>query len=168
MVSDQLHFSAEEKLILGDVNFSAFPRTIIGHTEENPVAIWDDIISLNAFDINAETGTRFKVDLRLQSLARMTESYKIFAHLVHVESGEIIAQTDIIPRQWTYPTTWWEQYEIVTDSIDITHDTLAPGHYQLWLGFYDEVSLDRLLVSPTDGVTGSEAMDAVLLYEFER
>jgi len=168
LVSDQRHFSAEEKLILGDVKFSAFPRTIIGHTEENPIAIWDDIISLNAFEIKAETGTRFKVDLRLQALSRITESYKIFAHLVHVESGEIIAQTDIIPRQWTYPTTWWEQYEIVTDSIDITHDTLAPGHYQLWLGFYDEVSLDRLLVSPTDGVTGSEAMDAVMLYEFER
>ncbi len=168
LVQNQRNGQTEGRLNLGDVTFSGLPRRIIDHAEDNPVTVWGNTISLNTYDVIGGTGSRINVILRLQALARMTYSYKIFAHLVSVDTGEIVAQSDVIPRQWTYPTTWWEKYEIVSDSLNITHDELEPGHYQLWLGLYDEVSLARLPVSLADGVAVSEAMDAIMLYEFER
>jgi hypothetical protein len=162
------HRLAEEALALGDVTFSTLPRTVANEAEENPVAIWDNTIALNAYEVSAGTSTEIGIDLRLQALTRMTESYKTFLHLVHVDTGELVFQVDAVPLNWTYPTTWWQQYEIITDSTDLVHGELDPGNYQLWFGLYDEVSLERLSVSEANGVPLSEAEDAILLHEFER
>jgi hypothetical protein len=162
------HSSPRKTISLGEVTLSTLPRQVVNEAEENPVAIWDDVISLNAYDVTADNSSGTKVTLRLQALEPMTSSYKMFLHLIRLDTGELISQVDAIPLQWSYPTTWWQQYEIVEDSIDFAHGDVDAGHYQLWFGLYDELSLDRLAVSKADKVPISETMDAVLLYEFDR
>jgi hypothetical protein len=72
----------------------------------------------------------------------MDQSYKFFIHLYDIESGDIIAQADVIPRDWTYPTTWWEAGEVVSDEIQLT--SVVPGQYQLAVGVYDPETGERL------------------------
>jgi hypothetical protein len=89
----------------------------------------------------------------------MDVTYKMFVHLVDPESGELVAQADVVPRNWGYPTHWWEVDEVVSDEIKISLAEVKQGTYHLMVGVYDPVSLQRL---PTDGEN-----DRLLLGEIE-
>jgi hypothetical protein len=162
---DRLH---GDTLTLGRVNFSTLPRQIANVIEENTVAIWDDKIALSDFSLRNRGESELNIDLRFQALTEMTESYKVFLHLIDVGSGEIVMQRDFIPRKWTYPTAWWKQYEVVGDTIKMNLDEVGEGDYQLWLGFYSEDTSTRLPISFAEGMEMNESGDALLLDEFEQ
>ncbi|HUV89501.1 MAG TPA: hypothetical protein VMY80_07590, partial [Anaerolineae bacterium] len=76
--------------------------------------------------------------------------YKVFIHLYDVESGALVVQQDTVPRQWTYPTTWWEEGEIVSDEIVLPLEGISAGRYRIAVGVYEPDTLKRLPVQ-TEG-----------------
>ena len=38
----------------------------------------------------------------------MDISYKFYVHVFDAESGELAAQLDTVPRDWSYPTNVWD------------------------------------------------------------
>jgi hypothetical protein len=77
------------------------------------------------------------------------KDYTVFVHLLD-EKGAVRAQRDSAPRDGTYPTSSWEQDEIVTDSYSLMlPPDLAPGEYRLAVGMYDWPGLQRLSVYET-------------------
>jgi hypothetical protein len=47
-----------------------------------------------------------------------------------------VAQADVVPRDWTYPTTWWEAGEVVSDEIILPLERVPGGWYALAVGVY--------------------------------
>ena len=130
--------------------------------------IWGDVIALADYDVIESELNTLEVNMRWHALQLMPESYKVFAHLRKADTDEIIHQVDTIPQNWTYPTDWWEANEIITDMLSIPLDDLEPGRYELWLGFYNEDSGERLPLADTIDPTLSIKTEAVKIYEFEQ
>ena len=70
-------------------------------------------------------------------------SYRVFVHLIN-ENGEIVAQSDGEPANWTRPTTGWLASEIIIDEHNFSVEELPAGTYQLNIGLYDPATGDRL------------------------
>ncbi len=71
-------------------------------------------------------------------------SYRVFVQLLN-EAGELVAQADGEPAQWSRPTTGWLLGEIVLDShaLPLPAD-LPAGEYRLIAGLYDAATGERL------------------------
>jgi len=84
------------------------------------------------------------VTLAWRAEAETATSYRVFLHLVGTD-GELVAQSDGEPANWTRPTTGWLPGEVVLDerALDIPADTL-PGEYILLCGLYDLATGERL------------------------
>jgi hypothetical protein len=139
---------------LDTFSFTSFPRTF---DEPNPgIATnftWDDTIFLPGFDLrldDAETNS-LAVTFYWGALNRMDSSYTNFVHLIDPQTKEIVAQADVIPRGWTYPTTWWETDEWVKDTVRLSLDGVSPGSYDLFVGWYDLETGERVPVYPETG-----------------
>jgi hypothetical protein len=113
-------------------------------------AVWEDKITLRGYDL-AQTDNALQLTLYWQGERPLNDSYKVFVHVINPETGDIAAQSDAIPRNWTYPTTAWEPGEIVRDVVEIPLDGVADGRYQIWIGLTHELSGDRLTVSDNAG-----------------
>jgi hypothetical protein len=113
-------------------------------------AFWEEKIGLPGYRLH---GTRDQLEMTLywQALSRMDASYKFFTHLVNESNGAVVAQNDAVPRQWSYPTNWWEQNEVVEDTIVLPVDDVAPGNYLLYVGWYDPETGDRLDATTASG-----------------
>jgi hypothetical protein len=66
----------------------------------------------------------------------MDEAYKFFVHVVDPASEQLVAQADVMPRDWTYPTSWWEAGEVVSDEIVLSLTDVPEGIYRLYIGVY--------------------------------
>jgi hypothetical protein len=86
---------------------------------------------------------------------RMNVDYKIFVHVRDLESGDRVAQADLMPRNWTYPTTLWEAGEVVSDEIVLPMEGVPGGRYEVVLGVYHPQTGERLPVGDVQGVTGT-------------
>jgi hypothetical protein len=120
-------------------------------------ARFGDVLRLLGYDLKQETDV-IGITLHWEALRRMGRSYKFFLHLYDVESGELVAQKDVIPYDWGYPTVWWESHEIVSDRLRLPLTEVPPGRYQLAVGVYDSQTLERLSVSGERPTASSEAL----------
>ena len=107
-----------------------------------------------------------RVDLRWQALKRMDSSYKVFLHLIDPATGEVAGQIDTMPRDWGYPTTWWEKDEMVSDSLQLSLVDIPQGHYELFVGLYDAATGERLPI--TRRQAGSNHDDSFHLATIQR
>jgi hypothetical protein len=82
---------------------------------------------------------------------RMEIDYKVFIHVFDLSTRVPVAQDDAMPRQWTYPTTFWGPGEVVDDAIRISLADVPPGTYGLAAGVYDPLTGERLSVIDGDG-----------------
>ncbi|MDX1414486.1 MAG: hypothetical protein R3293_09870 [Candidatus Promineifilaceae bacterium] len=94
---------------------------------------------------------------------RPITNYKIFVHVLDANSGDVLAQVDTLPKNWTFPTPIWRAGEIVADTLVVPLGDLPPGIYDVALGFYDADTGARLPAVVLSG--GSERLpdDRVLL-----
>jgi hypothetical protein len=83
----------------------------------------------------------------------MATSYRVFIHLVD-ESGQIIAQTDGEPANWTRPTTGWVAGEYIVDmhQLDIPAEILGET-LSLRVGLYNAETGERLQTEAADYAT---------------
>jgi len=90
-------------------------------------------ITLIGFNLTSSNGQAV-IDLIWKAKKEMDQSYRVFLHLRDA-SGNVIAQSDGEPVNWTRPTTSWVKDEIVIDSRTLN----APaGDYTLVAGMVDE------------------------------
>ncbi len=86
-----------------------------------------------------EWGDELRVTLAWQAVVEMTESYRVFAHLVDSD-GRVVAQSDGEPAAWTRPTTGWAVGEVVTETrllpFPLVGETEGGGAYTLRVGLY--------------------------------
>ncbi len=85
--------------------------------------------------------------------AETPTDYHVFVHLVDA-SGEIVAQSDAAPANWTRPTTGWLPGEYVLDTHTLTLPaTLPEGPLTLRVGMYAPDTGARLVSGAGDYVT---------------
>lgn len=145
-----------EQFTIGQIELDMSQR-VFAHQEDLEASAWesswDNKIALMDYTIKESAEESLEIGLRWLALQRMSNSYKIFAHLFNPYTDEVVKQLDTIPRDWTYPTIWWEKNEVVTDTLILSMSDVDSGQYQLWIGLYDSETLERL---PLDQATMPE------------
>jgi hypothetical protein len=97
-----------------------------------------------------EAGEVLPVTLVWEAGAGISESYKVFLHLVD-ESGQVVAQQDSAPVGGWRPTDGWRLGEVIEDHHGVvTRPSLIAGEYELVVGLYDAEG-QRLPVTDGDG-----------------
>lgn len=83
-----------------------------------------------------------RLSLVWETTAQLDESLRLF---VHVLDGErIVAQRDVIPVDWSRPTTGWQPGEVIVTEHDFSGDGLESGRYALRLGWYEPINGERV------------------------
>jgi hypothetical protein len=150
LVEDGQQASAGETAVLGDIHIHPF------QAENRTPACWENQICLVGYDME-QTADTVELTHFWQAPDPLDTSYKLFVHLVDAENEDVVAQSDAVPRGWTYPTDIWQPGEIVRDTISLPIKQIAPGEYQIWLGWYEADSGERLTVCPMGGCDGQTA-----------
>ncbi|MGD8969559.1 MAG: hypothetical protein PVI07_18795, partial [Anaerolineae bacterium] len=88
-----------------------------------------------------------KLTLHWRALRQPGAYYKVFVHLFDPATELVVAQHDAAPRGWTYPTTWWEEGEVVSDDVSLSLTNVPDGRYRLGVGLYAPDTGARLAVS---------------------
>jgi hypothetical protein len=132
--------------VIADLEVSALERRFVVPPMQYTVAItFGQVLALPGYDLHQDADA-LHLTLHWRALRRPQVAYKFFLHLYDVESEELVAQEDVMPRGWTYPTNWWEAGEVVSDEIRLFLSGVPPGRYRLVVGVYDPQTGDRLLV----------------------
>jgi len=114
----------------------------------------DKQVSLTGYKIDkteVKAGETIEVALYWQAQKKMTEDYTVFVHVVD-EEGTIWGQHDSQPVNGYYPTSFWNQDEIVKDkhAFVVSEDTPA-GEYRIEVGMYRLADGQRLVIVDQDG-----------------
>ena len=151
--------TAGEGVVLGQIDVQAVKRSFDApEMSESVNATFGDALRLLGYDLH-QSDDALTLTLHWQALRRMDTAYKIFVHLFDPATGGVVAQADVMPRDWGYPTHWWEVNEVVSDPVRLSLKGLPPGTYRLTVGVYDPTSLERLSVGGAgDQVTLGETV----------
>ena len=120
-------------------------------------------VTLIGYDLEeavVHPGGDIHLTLYWQAQQEMDRDYTVFAHLIDAE-GQIWAQKDNQPLGGNYPTSLWDEGEIVKDEYDSVVDGDAPpGEYLLEVGMYLAETGVRL---PVYNIGGELLGDRILL-----
>lgn len=129
------------------LSVSRLPRSFAVPSMEHELrASFGGDLSLLGYDVRRDCES-IHVMLHWRAQTRMEVAYKFFVHVVDADSGDVVAQTDVMPRDWTYPTTWWQEGEVVSDEITVPVSHLPAGTYRLAVGVYHPDTGERLPIS---------------------
>jgi uncharacterized membrane protein len=90
--------------------------------------------------------------------ASIEKDLHVFVHLAQAD-GRVIAQSDGVPVEGTYPTTAWKPGETIVDAYEIKTDAI--GAFTLFAGMYDPNSSVRAMATDPTGARYPD--DRVLL-----
>ncbi len=112
-------------------------------------ATFGDSISLLGYDLDP-TATRpggvLHLKLYWQARESVGEDYTVFVHLMG-EDGQLWAQHDGQPEGGFYPTSFWDEGEVIADEHEIVlRPDTPPGKYQIVTGLYRLATGERLAV----------------------
>ncbi|MDD1623125.1 MAG: hypothetical protein LUQ11_16755, partial [Methylococcaceae bacterium] len=105
-----------------------------------------DHIRLVGYEFSPPTvqaGEPLTVTLYWQTDSLLMNSYKSFVHVTDV-NGQLAAQSDAVPGDWTRPTSIWLPDEWTGDSHVLEIPAGASGPLTVWAGMYDPATLERL------------------------
>jgi 4-amino-4-deoxy-L-arabinose transferase-like glycosyltransferase len=86
-----------------------------------------------------------------QALGDITEDYTVFVHVMADEDQPVV-QSDSQPRGDFYPTTFWQEGEIIADQHCMGFaDNVRPGSYEVFAGMYRPQDMQRLAAFDADG-----------------
>ncbi|MFW6069746.1 MAG: ArnT family glycosyltransferase, partial [bacterium] len=105
-------------------------------------------LQLTGYDLEArqwQPGDEYSLTLRWVAASPPESDYQVFVHLRDPRSGEPVAQADGPPLDGWYPTSWWPvEQQIVDERVFPLPQEVAPGSYELVVGFYDLHSGQRV------------------------
>jgi Protein O-mannosyl-transferase TMEM260-like len=117
-----------------------FTAPQVGHSQHATLA---DAIQFLGYDLPNATiqqGGQLPIKLYWHLARPVTESYKVFVHLLD-SKGILRAQQDSIPQSGALPTNEWLPDEYVTDSYSIpVPPEVPPGTYRIEIGMYSPVT----------------------------
>lgn len=141
------------ELRLGPIKIQGRPRPATAIENAAP-ASFDDNIRLLGYDLEPKVqvpGQSATLTLYWSALGRPSRDYTIFVHLLN-DREELEAQSDGPPRNGRYPTSIWDEGEVI---VDVRHfevnRTTTPGTYHLAIGLYDPSGDQRLAVVDESG-----------------
>lgn len=91
-------------------------------------------------------GESLTVTLYWQTDSLLMNSYKSFIHVTDA-NGQLAAQSDAVPGDWTRPTSIWLPEEWTGDPHVIEIPAGVPEPLTVWAGMYDPITLQRLNVA---------------------
>ena len=116
--------------------------------------VFNNEIMLLGYDLEVKRAQKIAVlTLWWQAEKGLQLDYKRFVHLYDPSENVVITQDDAMPRNWTYPTSWWDTGEIISETITLSLEDIPEGTYRLATGWYDPETLDRLPI--TGGQNGN-------------
>jgi hypothetical protein len=89
-------------------------------------------------------GEPLTVTLYWQTDGLLLTSYKSFIHVMDAK-GQLVAQNDAVPRNWTYPTSGWLPNEWIGDPHRLDIPKNVTGPLEIWAGMYDPATGQRLI-----------------------
>jgi hypothetical protein len=113
-------------------------------------ARFGDEFELLGYELAQEHDT-LRLTLHWRALQRPETYYKVFVHLFDPATGMVVAQYDAAPRGWSYPTTWWEEGEVVSDEVSLSLSDVPDGRYRLGIGLYVPDTGERLTLGHAAG-----------------
>jgi hypothetical protein len=141
-------YPSMERLGDADLGFIGVKTTIWTQPRPAPVPTaytFDDKVSLLGYELRKE-GQSLLLSLEWQTLRRMGHNYTTFVHLIDAQN-KIVAQADSQPLGGSYPTSIWDQDEIVMDAYRLPIEMDMPkGRYRLRIGLYRLETMGRLTV----------------------
>ena len=128
---------------------------------ETPLSIaFGDQVALLGYD-RVLDGQELRVTLYWQAEQRMAKSWSVFLHLTD-SAGQLAAQQDGQPRYGAYPTSVWDEGEVVEDAHRLPLPAQAElGDHALSLGLYLPATGERL---PVLDETGQQVSDSFTLF----
>ena len=93
---------------------------------------------------------RICLTLWWQALQSPTDDYTVFVHLFDPAKEMIVVQSDAMPQDGRYPTSWWVAGEVVSETLELSTRDVPMGEYQIAVGLYDRI-VTRLPASEADG-----------------
>jgi hypothetical protein len=104
-----------------------------------------------------------QLTLYWQAERPMDQNWTVFVHVLD-SAGALVAQHDSQPRDGHYPTSVWDQGEVVDDGhrLPLPAD-LPDGNYQVAVGMYSVDSGERLPVLDSQGNPSGDSVPLVTL-----
>jgi hypothetical protein len=113
------------------------------------------------FHAEARPGEIVTLTLQWEALARITDDYVGFVHVVDAD-GHDVAQDDHPPLNGRFPTRLWPAGTVVSDPYHLElPEGLEAGTYELWAGLYRPDSGQRL--QAVSQQTGERWVDDLVL-----
>jgi hypothetical protein len=107
-------------------------------------------VQLAGYDVDpkpARPGEPVTVTLYWRAVRRPQADYTVFVHVLGA-NDQLVAQSDSQPQSGSYPTTFWDESEVVEDSHTILIPAEAPpGQYAIEIGLYRLDTGERLPVN---------------------
>ncbi|MCP4537067.1 MAG: hypothetical protein GY832_07960 [Chloroflexi bacterium] len=113
-------------------------------------ALFGNELRLLGYQLQREQA-QLTLKLHWRSEHLIKTDYVIFVHVLDPDTGLRVAQDDSMPRRWSYPTTYWDSGEIVSDAIPLSLENAPSGAYSVVVGVYDSETKKRLSVIAHDG-----------------
>ena len=149
-VSDEIRFNDGAIYVISRGSNQIYERTFdIPQPKMSTDFHWGDKISLLGYELLRSPSDAGVISIQVfwQALEEMERSYSVFFHVINPATGELVAQSDVIPRGWSYPTNQWAKGEIIDDIVQVPLSGLSPGRYSLYIGWYDSETGERLSVT---------------------
>jgi hypothetical protein len=99
-------------------------------------AQFDEKIRLLGYD-TIRHDDQIEITLYWKAMQLMETDYVMSIRLLDPSSKAIVWQNDAAPRNWSYPTTWWDIDEIVSDTVTCKLGKVSAGRYQLEVVVYE-------------------------------
>lgn len=146
------------KPLSSDFQITFEPQTKQG-MNGNPVAIFGDDLQLMAWrGTDTLEGQEFIYTLDWQSRQRRIGHYYSTFLQLQTQDFERVTGDDVLVWRWLYPTSIWQQGDIVYDRHIMTvSDNLAPGAYRLVAGVYAFVDNPLMALTPDGETAGNSA-----------
>ena len=152
-------FKLQGTVVLGDIVIDAPERLFEQPDFETAVAVEFNQVETNSPDLPLANLTGVTLSLNdntltaqlvWQAISETETSYRVFIHLVD-GTGQIMAQSDGEPANWSRPTTSWAADEYIIDEheIQLPEDQLA-DEWELRIGLYNPENGQRLFTNNQD------------------
>jgi hypothetical protein len=101
-----------------------------------------------------------------QGARLMEQDYVMSIRLIDLSSGAVAWAKDAAPHDWSYPTTWWDVGEVVSDTFGCDLDGVSAGRYQLAAVVYEPRS-GAVLTASSAGPPAQSVGEVLLLGEVD-
>ena len=127
------------------------PRSFSPPFPQHPLAVdFGKEVRLVGYDLEQEEGGAIRLTLWWRALQSPADDYTVFVHLFDAATEAIVAQSDAMPQDGAYPTSWWTAGEVVSETVRLSLGGGAARDYLLAVGLYDR-TVTRLQAVGVDG-----------------